>query len=356
MAADVDGIALLGNLTTTHLAMSPEEASRVGRALWPTALNGSSELNLVRLASEKDDTFSVSTNGRRYVLKVSHPDEDSSDIDRECRAMERAAEYGVPVPALLPDVHGRRAAPIRDEAGQARVARLMTFIEGVPLDSTNSSIRERERVGEVLAVLRHALADLESPAEARRCAWDVANLPELVPLLDRVDLGEHEEMLRGAINRFMTEVAPRLPTLRRQTVHNDFSKSNIIVDHDDPTFVTGIVDFGDMVRTAVVIDVSTALLNQLPRDLTRRTTEDIFADARDVLRGYLRYADLTDEELALLPHLVMGRVVVRALITLHRAALMPHNRTYILRNTEQGWGQLAWFMARSPAEVARSFS
>ena len=42
----------------------------------------------------------------------------------------------------------------------------------------------------------------------------------------------------------------------------------------------------------------------------------------------------------------MGRVIARALITLHRAEKMPHNRTYILRNTEPGWAQLAWFLER----------
>lgn len=74
-----------------------------------------------------------------------------------------------------------------------------------------------------------------------------------------------------------------------------------------------------------------------------------------MLRGYLRSADLTEAELALIPHLVMGRVVARALITLHRASLIPGNTTYILRNTEPGWGQLAWFLDRTPDEISSTF-
>ena len=38
-----------------------------------------------------------------------------------------------------------------------------------------------------------------------------------------------------------------------------------------------------------------------------------------------------------------------------RAAAMPHNQTYILRNTEPGWAQLAWFEARDPREISHVF-
>ena len=340
----------LGGLSADHVVMTAQEAEAFGRRLWLL------ELDAVRLDTEKDDTFRVeTTNGRRYVLKVSNPAEDPSEIDFECRLMEQAGACGVPVPRLLRDAEGRIAAPICDEAGQSRVARLMTFVDGVPLDSTDSSARERERVGETLAALRHATAEFRHAADGRRCAWDVTHLPDLRPLLEHVDCGGHAALLRAAFERYMAEAAPRVPGLRRQVLHNDFSKSNIIVDHDDPAFVTGIIDFGDAVRTAIAIDLSTALLNQLPRDAADRDVDDLFAEGRDLLRGYLRHADLTADEHELLPHLVMGRVVARALITLSRAEAMPQNRAYIMRNTEQGWGQLAWFMERSPAQIARSF-
>ncbi|MFC3395392.1 hypothetical protein [Brenneria rubrifaciens] len=120
-------------------------------------------------------------------------------------------------------------------------------------------------------------------------------------------------------------------------------------------FVTGIIDFGDAVYTAVAVDVSTALLNQLPRDVAANPPDDLFAAGRDLLRGYLRQAVLSREELALLPHLVMGRVIARALITLWRARRFPDNARYILRNTEPGWGQLAWLLARPADTLSQTF-
>jgi Ser/Thr protein kinase RdoA (MazF antagonist) len=85
-------------------------------------------------------------------------------------------------------------------------------------------------------------------------------------------------------------------------------------------------------------------------------TGDVFADGRDVLDGYRSRADLSPAELRLIPHLVMARVVARALISTHRAAQFPANAPYLLRNTEPGWAQLGWFLDHSMAEVSECLS
>lgn len=320
-------MSALGELEADHVVMPDAEAVAVARRLWGLDVDAAE-----RLATEQDDTFRLDD---RFILKVSNPAQGFDEVDLECRAMVHAGERGVPVPRLL---GGPEA--IRDAAGQDRVARVMELLAGTPLDSTGSTAVERERVGETLAALRLALADFSHPAQGRRCAWDLAHLPDLAPLLDVVP--DRDGLLRAGFERYLREVAPHVPGLRHQVLHNDFSKSNLLVDHASETFVTGVIDFGDTVHTAIAIDVSTALLNQLPRE----PVDDLLADGGDVLRGYLRVADLEPVELELLPGLVMGRVIARALITLHRAEKMPHNRTYILRNTEPGWAQLAWFLER----------
>lgn len=81
----------------------------------------------------------------------------------------------------------------------------------------------------------------------------------------------------------------------------------------------------------------------------------MFDAGRDLLRGYLSIADLTQDELLLLPHMIMARVVARALITTWRAEQFPDNATYILRNTHQGWSQLDHFLSRSAEEVSETF-
>jgi len=232
---------------------------------------------------------------------------------------------------------------------------MMTYLEGIPLDSTHSTAAEREKVGEVLARLRFATAGFAHPAEDRVLAWDVQHVLSLGDMLSAVDDREHRAMLERGLER-MAQIDARVHKLRTQVLHNDFSKSNIVVDHASPDFVRGVIDFGDAVRTAIAIDVSTALLNQLPRDAATNPTDDLFAAAKDVLRGYLRIGELTDEELALIPHLTMARVIARALITHWRVKRFPDNARYIMRNTEQGWAQLQWFLARSMATVSETLA
>lgn len=50
---------------------------------------------------------------------------------------------------------------------------------------------------------------------------------------------------------------------RQQVLHNDFNTSNIVIDAHRPQCVGAIIDFGDTVKTAIAIDVSTAMMNQL---------------------------------------------------------------------------------------------
>jgi Ser/Thr protein kinase RdoA (MazF antagonist) len=324
-----------------------------------------------RLATEKDDTFRLEAEvagpadgrartgagvARRWILKVAHPAEPAAEIDFQTALLAHVAraEPALPVPRVAQDLQGNRWAMITDAAGQRRAVRLMTWCPGVPLDRIGSSRAQRRATGELLARLRHATAGFAHPADSPVVAWDVQHLPRLRPLLASIpDPGRRAQLARG-LDRFAL-IEDQVAGLRRQVLHNDFNKSNLLADPDRPGVLTGIIDFGDATRTAIAIDVATALLNHLPRDAgpgeQDRLTGDIFHDGRDVLQGYLSWADLTPDELRLIPHLVMARVVTRALISTHRAAQFPDNAAYLLRNTEPGWAQLDWFLDHSVAEV-----
>jgi hydroxylysine kinase len=341
-----------GALAAPHAPISEHEALDLLRARYD--LDGS----LTRLATEKDDTFRVNcSDGGAFLLKVANPAESAQEISFQVDVMDHVArtDPSLPVPRTLPDRDGRTYPETVDRAGQRRYARLMTYLRGTPLDSAESSAPERERVGRILARLRIATSGFTHPADTRKLAWDVQHLAQLRPLLADVRNPRQRAQLAHGMERFES-LQHRIRVLRKQVLHNDFSKSNIIIDHNAPQFVTGIIDFGDTVCTAVAIDVATALLGQLPRDAAEWPADDLFCEGRDLLRGYLSVTDLTDEELLLVPHLVMARVIARALISVRRARLFPHNSAYILRNTEQGWAQLDWFLQRSVGEVSAALS
>jgi Ser/Thr protein kinase RdoA (MazF antagonist) len=341
-------VAQQGGLGSTWVNTTSKEARLIAQEVF--GVSGVA----TRFATEKDDTFLIRVGtGEGWVLKIANPDEPLEEISFQTSMLEHIAQLDptLPIPRVRRGREGHTEHGLTLPDGSRRLARMLTFIEGTPLDAVTSTPIERFKVGQILARLRLALADFSHPAEDRVLAWDVqhlANLRELVPIIEDAD---RRARIESAFSRF-DQIAGELAKTRFQVLHNDFSRSNIVVDKAHPSFVRGIIDFGDSVRTSVAVDVATALLNQLPSE----PKEDLFEEGRDLLRGYLSLTDLTELELSLVPHLVMARVVARALLTTWRAKIMPENRKYILRNTGQGWGQLEWFLARDKDRISHCLS
>ncbi|MBT9383510.1 phosphotransferase [Pseudooceanicola sp. CBS1P-1] len=337
----------LGSLATPFTPLTREAAAEL--ALRYYGLEGSFK----RLATEKDDTFAVRrADGSRVILKIANPGESAGELDLQLQALlhleARAPE--MPVPRVLRSADGQILPALPTPEGPRR-ARVMTFLEGEVLDRLPPLPEEQIQIGTRLAELRLAMAGFEHPHATRALAWDVRHLPSLAGLLEDVADPAQKRALSRAFDQIRA-LAPRIDALPRQVVHNDFSRSNLLVDRSRAQSVTGIIDFGDVVHTAVAIDLSTAMLNQLPRDAEELGQGDMFDGPRRVLQGYLSRAPLSTEELALLPHLVFARVVTRTLLTLWRAREFPENRSYILRNTTQGWAQLDWYLSRDPAALS----
>jgi Ser/Thr protein kinase RdoA (MazF antagonist) len=333
-------IAMPGGLAASYVNMPDAEAVELARERFgifgrPT-----------RFATEKDDTFRIAPDhGPRFILKVANPTENIAEIDLQVAVLDHVAGRApdLPVPRVIPNEAGERHFQIVDGAGQRRQLRMMSYLEGQPLSEVPSTAQGREEIGRLLAQLRLALADFNHPEDCRVVPWDVKNLPTLAPLLGEIaDIGWRRK-LDQVLERFAA-IEGRLARCRSQVLHNDFTRSNVVVDPALPRFVSGIIDFGDTVRTAIAIDVSTAMLNQLPEKMDG----DVFADGRDLLRGYLAVCDLTADELALIPSLIMARLTTRILLSTAMASRVPSVAAYVLRNNEMTWGQIDWFLGRSP--------
>jgi hydroxylysine kinase len=312
-------------LSAAYIRMDDPEARALAMPLYGV------EAEARRLDTEKDDTFLLrERDGRRLIMKVANPAEPKAEIDCQDALLQHLdrRDPTLPIPAGIVTRDGLMSVAVTDDAGQRRRVRLLTFIEGIPLDRAPSSPALRTDLGGVLARLRLAMADFEHPGPDRSLAWDVRRLLDLAPYLEFIADRDRRARLELGLERFAA-IEPAVRGLRRQVLHNDFSRSNLIVDEADPDRLAGVIDFGDAAHTAIAIDVSTALLNQLPRELDDDLEADMFAAGRDLLGGYLERADLTQEELTLLPD--------------------------IMRNTDQGWAQLEWFLTRSPAQVSATF-
>ncbi len=267
------------------------------------------DVSLQRLTTERDDTFLVS-NGDRAVLKIAHPGDDPAFVDLQCAALAYAAarDPELPLAHVIPTVDGR-TQPTIDSPDGPRIVRLLSYLRGQMVDYPVTSAQQRHALGATLARLTLALQGFSHPAALQDRSWDLQHLSSLRDLLPCCPRDVRDDVER-TLDRFDAFVAPRLPAVRHQVVHNDLNPENVLTDPTREDYVTGVLDFGDMAHTALVVDVATAMAYAVP--LTE--VADPWAAPYDLLAGYCEVLPLTPDELVLVPDLVRGRQAQRLLL------------------------------------------
>jgi hydroxylysine kinase len=283
----------LDGLTQPFASLTEDDARTLLNETW-----GLYSIDVERLDTERDDTFRARTLDGVVTLKVAHPGDRIDVIELQTAALAHAAEAdpGIPLQRVLPALDGTTLVTTR-----YRIARVLTWLNGALLHDMPQNRKVLGEAGTVLGRLNRALRDFEHPAADRELAWDVARVAELRPYAD-------EPLMLHMLDRFDEEVAPVLPDLPRQVVHNDFHPANVLVDARRGTTVTGVLDFGDVVRTARVCDLAVALAYLVP------DAPPPWPGVRAFREGFESIVPLDDAERAVLPLLVAGRTLMRTVI------------------------------------------
>lgn len=317
-------------METEDRRLSPEDAEQLVRACW--GIEGRAEA----LSSERDQNFRVETAaGRRVLLKIADPAEDRrvTNFQTELLLHLERADPDLPAPRILRTLDG--SAKIWIGSGTPLVARLLSFLDGTPLAAvTARSPRQRRRIGEQLGRLGTALAGFRHPADEHELIWDMAGAARLRNLLGEIEDAGSRALAAAYLDRFDRAVAPALPGLRRQVIHADANPSNILVDPTDPDTITGLIDFGDAVRTVLATDVAVAAAYHLSDG------DDPLGPAGELIAGYHAALPLQPEEIGLLCDLMATRLAMIVIIGAWRARRHPENRDYILRNNRTAWARL----------------
>jgi Ser/Thr protein kinase RdoA (MazF antagonist) len=278
------------------------------------------------LSSERDETFLVQgDDGREYVLKIANPAERMDVLRFQMQGLQHLAlkNLSVPLPLVVPARNGDILLTLT-VGGEQRIVRMLTFLDGVQLHKAKRSPRQMHSLGTTLALLGVGLADFRPEIPDQNLLWDICNAESLRNLVPHVE-PTRREMVQEALDGFERLSAGVMSSLPRQVIHNDFNPHNILVSLDDAAYVTGVIDFGDMVEAPLVNDVAVALSYQIgaPNGL---------ANAAPFLRAYQAVRPLGAVELTCLPTLLRTRLAMTVIITEWRARLYSENRDYILRN------------------------
>ena len=292
------------------------------------------------LVSERDQNFLlVGTDGLRHVLKISNAAEDRAVVEMEVAAVAHIAQRdpGLPVPVALTASDGAAIVTARSGTGSEHLVRLLPAFDGRNVEPAELDFATVARLGETVARVGRALRGFFHPAAGRVILWDVKHLLALREHRELVADPTRRALLETVLQRFEQRVPPALPGLRAQVIHNDITLDNLLLDEGG--VVRGIIDFGDMAHTALVIDIP-ATLQSLVRD-----REDIFAVADAFLSGYARVSRVEPEEAALLGDLLAARMAQTILISVWRTRRYPEN-DYIT-----GWEEPAWKLLDQLAAV-----
>jgi Ser/Thr protein kinase RdoA (MazF antagonist) len=283
------------------------------------------------LTAERDRNFLLTgRDGREHVLRVINAAEDPAVSDFQSRALMHAAaaDPGLPVPRLHRPLSGEAPEAVWRPGGggpPCRV-RVLDYLPGRPLHLTAPDRAQRSAIGLCLARLDAALAGFRHPAESHALLWDIQRALQLRGVAERLPDPADRGLALGVLERFERHALPRLPGLRAQVIHNDFNPHNILADAADDRRITGIIDFGDMVRAPLVQDLATAAAYQLsPEGHPLEGPAQLIAAFDSACR-------VTEEEIEVLPDLIATRTAVSVTISGWRALRQPDNADYILRN------------------------
>jgi 4-aminobutyrate aminotransferase-like enzyme/Ser/Thr protein kinase RdoA (MazF antagonist) len=284
------------------------------------------------LASERDQNFRLDDpQGRSFLFKISNPADDASVIQFQTEALLHIARQDpeLPVPRVLPTLNGTHWGEVTGPDGRTHLVRLFSFLPGRTPHTTELGPRALHELGSIVARLGRALRGFFHPASGYDILWDLKQAPRLRPLLHHVRDPERRAAVERVLDRFDARVAPVLPGLRAQVIHNDTSLDNVLVDERGR--ITGIVDFGDMTHTALVCDLAVALADVLDG------RPDALEVAADMIASYVSVTPLEGQEATILGDLVATRVATAIVISAWRLDLYPENAEYVSSFDKGAW-------------------
>ena len=305
---------------------------------------GIQPLSVQDLPSELDRNYRLSSaSGEQYVLKIAHSSVSADVLDLQNKTLKHLRAALNTVPDIIPAENGNATVAVADAAGRSYRARLLRYIDAVPLcDFRPHSEALLADIGAQLGALSARMQSFSHREKRLRYRWNIHNLKAVAEY--SADLpADKKTLLNYFLRLYEDEALPRLPQLRQSHTYNDPNDSNILIcaaEAEAPR-VAGLIDFGDMVYSPTVVDLAVALAYIMVG------SERPLDKAAPVVRAYHRAFPLRDEEIRLLFPLIAARLCLSVCISWHQQKQEPDNRH--LSVSESGaWELLAQLRAIHP--------
>ncbi len=278
---------------------------------------------LTPLLGERDQNTRVdSDTGQRFVLKIASAVEDPAVTDCQVQVLIHLERNGCPVavPRVVSTVAGDPVTEI-SRGSHRHIARLVTYVEGLQLRDVVLTSDIAWSFGRRLAQLGDSMKDFKHPGDRQVLLWDMQRTLQLRPILQHTDDVDVRHAAGAVLDDFEQRVLPAFAGLRRQLIHSDANPENVLLDADKLE-VAGFIDFGDMLRAPLVVDVAVAA------SYLRDFGDDALQFILPFVAGYHSVTNLNEPELELLFDLVRARLVTTVSMLYWRLSARSEDDAY----------------------------
>ncbi|AZE92428.1 Aminotransferase, class III [Pseudomonas orientalis] len=289
---------------------------------------------LQSLGSQQDLNFRIDNALGRFVLKICRGDYAAIELQAQHAALNALqANVQVRVPKVIKALNGEELLTVSVD-GQPLHLRLLDYIDGQPL--THLPHLGRDVIagfGELCGRMSLALATFTHPGLDRTLQWDPRHAHALIKhLLATLPDLAHRAALEQVAGQVEAHIGPLAAHLPWQAVHMDITDDNVVWQRDAQRHwqVQGVIDFGDLVHTWRIADLSVTCAA-----LLHHAEGDPFA-ILPAIRACHAVTPLLREELRALWPLIVARAAVLVLSSEQQQRLDPDN-AYLLKNAEHEW-------------------
>ena len=303
------------------------------------------------LVSERDQNFLITAaDGDVSILKVANAAEPREVTRFQIDALLHIENHGddaLCVPRIISCNSGDSAFEIRTRQGE-HLCRMVTFLPGKLMGESAASSIVARSLGGTLARLDLALSEYTHPGEQQPLLWDMKKATALRRLLPQVSRERDRSLLAATLEEFESLSLTAFEALPWQVIHNDANPANVLLN--DNGVVSGLIDFGDMLRSPRIIELAVAAA------YLRVFEGNPLAMIVELVAGYHAVAPLERAEVAALHTLIKTRLASTVLILAWRSQLREPDDDYLSAASASEAGALPFLerMSEIPGDNAEA--
>jgi len=312
-------------------------ANYYGIEVKASVLNGYDELNFLL----------VEKSGKKNILKVSNSSHDYFFLEAQVKILQHLAKTDIAAQFQTYTLNKKGETLteiIVDE--QTYCIRILSFLEGsfwVETPTKNNALFEN--LGTFLGKMDKSLQSFKHPGMHRHYTWDISTARDANYKMSYIKDAAKKRIADYFMLQFETEVLPTLSSYRQAYTHNDANDYNVLVEGDA---IAGLIDFGDMVHTALINNVAVASTYAMLHQ------SDPLAAAILVVKGYHSAYALEEKELSILYYLIAARLCISVTQSAYNGSLETNNEHHFITE-KPAWDLLSHLITLNPIKAENAF-